>query len=307
MAADTKIEWCDHTFNPWIGCTKVSPGCDHCYAQTLMEVRHKRAVWGRRPVLTGDGTWSQPRKWQRRAAEFRAKHGRHQRVFCSSLADVFDNKADDSWRGRLAATILQAPDLEWLLLTKRIGNAVDMLANMFSYDVPGNVRIGATIVNQDEAARDLRKVRDAAAVTKLKPFLSMEPLLGPVRLADADPDWHRYVGWVIVGGESGPGARAMHPDWVRALRDECAEAGVPFLFKQWGEFLTVFDRDVEDPDWRNCGRWGRAHPKGHWWNLAGGTGFHGERVVYVDLVGKKAAGRLLDGIEHNGFPEAMAA
>ncbi|MFC0204696.1 phage Gp37/Gp68 family protein [Novosphingobium soli] len=298
MATDTKIEWCDHTFNPWIGCTKVSPGCDHCYAQTLMEVRHKRAVWGRRPVLTADGTWSQPRKWERAAETFRAKHGRHQRVFCSSLADVFDNKADDAWRGRLGATILNTPSLEWLLLTKRIGNAVDMLANMFSYDVPANVRAGATIVNQEEAARDLGKIRAVAAVTKLKPFLSMEPLLGQVSLAAADPAWHQYVGWVIVGGESGPGARPMHPDWVRALRDECAEAGVPFLFKQWGEWAPLdhvkLSRDLTP---------------------AASLMLDGTRVVHggaphiaeLVRVGKKEAGRLLDGSEHNGFPEAMVA
>lgn len=307
MAEGTSIEWCDHTFNPWIGCTKVSPGCDHCYAQALMEVRHKRAVWGESPVLTKDGTWSQPLKWQRQAAAFRAEHGRHQRVFCSSLADVFDNKADDAWRLRLAETIIATPDLEWLLLTKRIGNASAMLAKMFDYSVPANVRVGATIVNQSEAERDLGKVRGVFLITKLRPFLSLEPLLGAVSFAAADPEWHRYIGQVIIGGESGFYARPMHPDWARGPRDECAAAAVPFLFKQWGEYLPVFDRDVEDPDWRNCGKWQHTHPKGQWWNLAGGTGFHGERVVYVDRCGKKAAGRLLDGTEHNGFPEAIAA
>lgn len=110
------------------------------------------------------------------------------------------------------------------------------------------------------------------------------------------------ISWVVVGGESGSDARPMHPDWARSLRDQCAAAAVPFLFKQWGEFVTVFDRDVEDPDWRRCGGWEVSHPKGQWWNLAGGTGFHGERVVYVDPVGKKAAGRLLDGVQHDGYP-----
>lgn len=120
---------------------------------------------------------------------------------------------------------------------------------------------------------------------------------------------HR-IDWVIAGGESGQKARPMHPDWVRGLRDQCANATlhgdpapVPFFFKQWGEYLPVFDREVEDPDWRDCSRWQHERPKGQWHNLAGGTGFHGERVVYVDRVGKKAAGSMLDGREHREMPE----
>ena len=111
----------------------------------------------------------------------------------------------------------------------------------------------------------------------------------------------RTLNWVIVGGESGSGARPMHPDWARGLRDQCAAAGVPFLFKQWGEHSLDYDRDRDDPDWRRCGDQERAH-QGQWLNLAGGRGFHGDRVHYAARVGKKAAGRLLDGVQHDGMP-----
>lgn len=114
----------------------------------------------------------------------------------------------------------------------------------------------------------------------------------------------QMIHWVVVGGESGPNARPMHPDWARSLRDQCAAAGVPFLFKQWGEFETHYDRENDDPDWRQCSTVERLDPKGRWLNLAGGHGFHGERVVRVSPIGKRRAGRLLDGVEHNGYPEA---
>lgn len=164
-------------------------------------------------------------------------------------------------------------------------------------------------------------------------FVSIEPMLGPIDLHSViggtqwigrqrgctgmhhgdgsrecpselhhhhDERCGRGLDWVIVGGESGPKARPMHPDWARSLRDQCAAAGVPFLFKQWGEHLPEYDRDRDDPDWCRCTDW--SVKPGRWINLEGGQGFHGERVHYAHRVGKKAAGRLLDGVEHNGFP-----
>jgi protein gp37 len=340
MAENTAIEWCDHTFNPWEGCQKVGPGCDHCYAET----RNARFGGGTAPNWgpnaprrrTSPSNWRKPLRWQADAAAFQAAHGRRQRVFCASLADVFDNAVDDSWRADLFELIRATPDLDWLLLTKRIGNVANTLPVPFDFEeLYPNVWLGATIVNQAEADRDIPKLLAVPARVR---FLSMEPLLGPVSLEEA---WHGEsalssdcwgqcgwcsqglpplhncasnlqseaawmkgrsgVDWVIVGGESGPGARPMHPDWVRALRDECAAAGVPFLFKQWGEHSLGYDRERDDPDWRRCGEQARKHP-GQWLNLEGGTGFHGERVHYAARVGKKAAGRLLDGVEHNGAP-----
>jgi len=118
----------------------------------------------------------------------------------------------------------------------------------------------------------------------------------------ASPRQWPSLDWVIVGGESGKGARPMHPAWARQIRDQCDAAGVPFFFKQWGSWVSIYDRDRDDPDWRNVPKPGDWHRK-RWLNLAGGQGFHGAELNMMRNVGKKAAGRLLDGIEHNGMPQ----
>lgn len=324
MTKNTKIEWAHHTFNPWIGCTKVGPGCDNCYAEADFSTRRKVVQWGAGQPRkhTAPSTWAQPLRWNAEAERLGVRY----RVFCASLADVFDNEVLPQWRIELVSLILKTPHLDWLLLTKRIGNAANMLETAFravhagregwADNVPANVWIGATIVNQAEADRDIPKL---LAVPAAKRFLSMEPLLGLVDLAKSKAVRSMcatclagqsrscilsqpgpFVDWVIVGGESGPNARPMHPDWARSLRDQCQAAGVPFLFKQWGEFDLSYDRDRDDPDYRNCNRVDKQ--LGRWINLAGGHGFNGDRVHYAHKVGKKAAGRLLDGVEHNGVP-----
>lgn len=157
-----------------------------------------------------------------------------------------------------------------------------------------NVWLGTSV--EDQATYDRRAV-DLKQTPAAVRFFSMEPLLNVISAP--------WLGdWVIVGGESGAGARPMHPDWARRLRDQCASANVPFFFKQWGEHTVVYDREVEDPDWRRCGDVERETPRGMWWNLAGGQGFHGERVVRVVPTTKKAAGRLLDGVTHDAMPGA---
>lgn len=335
MSENSKIEWTDHTFNPWEGCQKVGPGCDHCYAETRnARFGGGQAInWGpgapRR--RTSPANWRKPLAWNAAHKAFFTEHGRRQRVFCASLADVFDNAVDPAWRLDLFRLIEQTPNLDWLLLTKRIGNARAMsqvamgAIGCIHKPLPENIWLGATICNQAEADRDIPKLLATPARVR---FLSMEPLLGPVNLTQimrrsADGDWtycddvlrgfrahkcgghtspENAVDWVIVGGESGPGARPMHPDWARDLRDQCAAAGVPILFKQWGEHAVTYDRDRDDPDWQRCAEWDRK--PGRWINLAGGHGFNGDRVHYAERVGKKAAGRLLDGVQHDGFPEA---
>lgn len=314
MAAYSTIEWTDHTFNAWEGCTKVSPGCDNCYA----EKRNARfgggvAVnWGpgapRR--RTSADNWGNPIKWQKRAAEFQAQYGRRQRVFCASLADVFDNEVPAEWRAALFALIASTPDLDWLLLTKRIGNVARMIEapGMQKCGLPENVWLGATITCQEEADRDIPKLLAVSARVR---FLSMEPLLGPVDLPEAKAfGLHGYgthimgVDWVIVGGESGPGARPMHPDWARNLRDQCAAAGVPFLFKQWGEWtpgenVTARSGTVPTATWFDQ-QWDMDHE-----NLACEP-YHRDYEPDLYRIGKKSAGRLLDGVEHNGFPEVRS-
>ncbi|MCW3581607.1 phage Gp37/Gp68 family protein [Burkholderia cenocepacia] len=333
MSENSKIEWTDHTFNPFIGCTKVSPGCDHCYAEHLMDKRLHKVVWGAHGerVRTSAATWREPIRWNARHAQFFAAHGRRQRVFCASLADVFDNAVPDAWRADLIDLIWNTPHLDWLLLTKRIGNAGPMIARALELAGRGvntpwpwsNVWLGATIVNQTEADRDIPKLLAAPARVR---FLSIEPLLGPIDLTavryTASPgyfgdalQWHhqphcsrdeRYqaIDWVIVGGESGADARPMHPDWARDLRDQCATAGVPFLFKQWGEWAPG----------ENCGgpptRTERvADWFGDEWSFSAmtpgehdGLSYDDEPTVY--RIGKKTAGRHLDGRTHDEFPEA---
>lgn len=236
----SNIEWTTHTFNPWIGCTKVSPGCAHCYAETL----NKRMGWtqwgdaGER-FRTSAHNWNEPRRWNREAA----KTGQRARVFCASLADWLDYKAPTAWRVELLALIEETPHLDWLLLTKRpeswnarmheaMGAGSKLAHAWLNGTEPRNVWIGTSIEDQQRAEERMPEIAEIPARVK---FLSVEPLLGPLDLsywltASIVPQ----VQWVIVGGESGPGAREMKPEWVRALRDECAMSGVAFFFKQWG-------------------------------------------------------------------------
>lgn len=226
MAEKTEISWCDSTFNPWIGCTKVGPGCDNCYAEALMDKRWKRVQWGsgQRRVRTSAANWKQPLLWEHKHEAFMLAHGRRRRVFCASLADVFDNEAPPQWRGELWALVKATPNLDWLILTKRVGNVHGMAP---ADGLPPNVWLGATMVNQSEYDRDLRKL---LAVDSSVRFLSAEPMVGPI---SGGLDLHG-LDWVIVGGESGHGARPIRREWVDNLRHECEAAGVAFFFKQWG-------------------------------------------------------------------------
>lgn len=226
MGENSKIEWTTHTFNPWIGCTKVSPACDHCYAEAMMDTRYGRVSWGAGEdrSRTSAANWRKPYAWDRQAMEM----GERPFVFCASLADVFDNEVDPIWRRDLFALIEATPSLIWLLLTKRIGNVLKM-TNPCSGNppLPVNAALGATMANQEEYDRDRIKLRDAADhCGPLFTFGSFEPLLGPIILDCNAPDW------IIVGGESGRGAREMSPQWARDIRDGSARFGRKFFMKQ---------------------------------------------------------------------------
>ena len=292
MAENTKIEWTDHTFNPWEGCQKVGPGCDHCYAETR-NARFGGGVavnWGpgapRR--RTSVANWQLPLKWDKLSEQWVRNGGPRTRVFCASLADVFDNAVDPAWRADLFALIRSTPNLDWLLLTKRIGNAHEMIGEALiqlgtrpggagptsllpSWPWP-NVWLGATLASRLEMLRDAAKLKATPAAVR---FWSVEPMLGD--FGELPPG--SLPDWVICGGESGPGARPMHPDWARGLRDQCAAAGVPFLFKQWGEWLG----QLQD-----------GSPEAEQMQINASD----EPI----RIGKKAAGRLLDGRTHDGFP-----
>lgn len=332
MGKRTGIAWCDHTFNPWIGCTEVSAACDHCYARTEQQDRYHRAAWGNHPRhRTGANTWKDPLRWNRDAHDA----GIRRKVFCASLADVFDNKVDPGWRRDLWDLILCTPALDWLLLTKRPQNIAAMLPaatdKAFDLSLPWpwpNVWLGTTTENQVEADR---RVPRLLAVPALKHFLSCEPTLGPIdlnRLHGHTPDllehwWEsclsgkRFdpwsdgdvptskIDWVIAGGESGSSARPMHPAWPRSLRDQCAAAGTAFFFKQWGEWAP--HQPAAGGDLGGDVRSGRVtivHPTGQTdvevFNETGINTIKGSR--YMKRVGKNAAGALLDGREHQARP-----
>lgn len=316
MADRSAIEWTDSTFNPWTGCTKVSPGCDHCYAEARMDTRLKVVSWGAGQPRKRTKTWGDPVRWNARHEAFYAAHGRRQRVFCASLADVFDNEVDPVWRADLFALIAKTPNLDWLLLTKRIGNAERMIEQALIAQGDGatdawgswpwpHVWLGATVVDQAEADRDIPKLLATPAAVR---FLSMEPLLGPVTLNPWLLSEHGRrqigaragIGWVIAGGESGHHARPMHPDWARRLRDQCAAAGVPFLFKQWGEWTP--GENVE----RQRGVIPIASLWDNTWQISNLDLYHDHGHIddQPDLyrVGKKAAGRHLDGEVWDGVP-----
>jgi len=301
MGANSKIEWCDHTFNPWEGCTKVSPGCLHCYAEARNHRYAAGANWGKGAPRrrTSAANWALPVKWNRESGLFvqcskghrwQAKsqdqegycpecgdpefHQVRPRVFCASLADWLDDEVPLEWLKNLLALIYDTPELDWLLLTKRPENwskRVTMAAAAFRCGIgcmwpldsgPDNVWVGVSV--EDQARADLR-VQKLLEIPARVRFLSVEPMLGPVNISPfhgSEPGYAPGIDWVICGGESGLKARPMHRDWALSLRDGCESNSVPFFFKQWGE---------------------------HEWN-----GVH---------VGKKNAGRLLAGREWNEFPE----
>ena len=219
MGERSKIEWTDNTFNPWIGCTKVGPGCDNCYAEDMMDHRYHRVRWGTdERVRTSEQNWRKPVAWNR------AANGTRPRVFCASLADVFDNAVNETWRADLFALIHATPNLDWLLLTKRIGNAATMLPADWGDGWP-NVWVGATVVNQHEYDRDVPKLLDIPAHVR---FLSIEPLLGHIEMMPLV----RLLDWVIVGGESGSHARPLDEASCIDMAKQCLDSEVAFFFKQ---------------------------------------------------------------------------
>lgn len=292
MGANSEISWTHHTFNVVWGCQRVSPGCQHCYAEMLAK-RWGHNVWG--PAKTterrtmSDKYWEQPRKWN----ELAAAAGERHRVFCSSMADVFeDHPTNNRERPRLFDLINETPHLDWLLLTKRPENIMGMLidAGRGFQDLPPHIWIGTSIESQEYADKRIPQLLKVPAHVR---FLSCEPLLEPIDLSEwlvyerrlASPS-HFYeetpIHWVIVGGESGPGARPMNPAWARSLRDQCQAAGVAYHFKQWGEYRYGDKRAQREDN--------------------GSITFHDDGMPMYIRVGKHAAGRQLDGREWNEFP-----
>lgn len=315
MGANSKIEWTNHTFNPWRGCSKVSPGCANCYA----EQNSKRnpslfGIWGNdgTRVIAADSYWKQPLAWDKAAAKAKERH----RIFCASIADIFEDRPElEGPRSRLFELIKKTPHLDWLLLTKRPEN-ISRLSGMISF--PENIWLGTSVENQDTANE---RIPALLAINAIVRFLSCEPLLGAVSLpatcrimpgscwcgahisypmsADFSPSERKPspIHWVIVGGESGKKARIMHPDWARSLRDQCQTLNIPFFFKQWGEWRPV--QSVEESVTschKGTFRWVDENGDAGWT-----LGCEGRAAMI--RAGKASAGRELDGREWNEFPK----
>ena len=238
MGVNTSISWVHATFSPWTGCTRVSPGCDHCYAETLARrFPATFGAWGpaaprKRAAVA---TWRAPLAWEQRAAGL----GVGLRVF-PSMCDPFDNAAPEASRADLFALIAVTPHLDWLLLTKRPQNIRKMLPRDWGSGY-ANVWLGVSTENQAEADRRIPLLQKIPAAIR---FLSVEPLLERVQLD------LRGIHWAILGGESGPGARPMQLAWARDVRDQCHAARVALFVKQLGgrrdkgEDLSKWPRDL---------------------------------------------------------------
>ncbi|HNB04288.1 MAG TPA: DUF5131 family protein [Thauera aminoaromatica] len=282
MGTDTKVQWCHHTFNPWLGCDKCSEGCKNCYAEVSTPVRVARSkgleLWGAQAQrrIASEEMWKQPLKWDRDAEKAGIRH----RVFCASLADVFedyrgpDADAVRAARFRLITLIAQTPHLNWLLLTKRPEN----VAKLWPVTLPGiqhydNIWIGCTVENQARATQRLPELLKIPAVIR---FVSYEPALEAVDFSrwmwPVHSSWDskyktpedalaagsavgrhrqalvhadaRFIDWVIVGGESGPGARRFDIGWARSVVKQCQEGGVACFFKQAGSKPFIDDKPL---------------------------------------------------------------
>lgn len=280
---DSTIEWTDHTFSPWHGCVKVSPGCQNCYALAL-DRRFGRAVWG--PAKTtprmemSAAYWKQPIRWNDAAR----KAGKRARVFCASMADVFEDHPQlPPIRARLWDLIRATPMLDWLLLTKRPENMYEMLPSEWRQAPRSNVWLGTSCEDQRRFDERIAPLLSTPAAVH---FLSCEPLLGPINIGRCRPSW------IIAGGESGPGARPADPNWFRSLRDQASAAGIAFHFKQHGAW-GPWPAGVPFNERAEAFQWIRNVPSGNHFAV---------RYEPVYRVGKHAAGRLLDGVEHSEFP-----
>lgn len=282
MARDSRIEWTQHTFNPWWGCTKVSPGCKYCYAETWAK-RIGQDVWGpkaRRRELS-ESYWRQPIAWNREAAGLRNRP----RVFCASMADVFEDRADvEARRHRLWKLIEDTPNLDWLLLTKRPHNVSRF--SPWGSSWPINVWLGCTAENQKWLEKRLPFLLKQPARVR---FLSCEPMLGPIDLSaikKIEGSRVNGIDWIIGGGESGHHARPMHPEWIASLRNQCVKAGIRFHFKQWGNWRPVSLRDLNGYRSRTV------------------LGSAGQQIFLANM-GKKDAGRRLEGKTWDEFPASV--
>jgi protein gp37 len=337
MGDATGIEWTDATWNPIVGCSIKSPGCTNCYAMAMAARIEKMQpgshyagttqpskagpVWTGKLALAPERILTQPLAWRK-----------PRNIFVNSMGDLFHENARDEDIDKAFAVMALTPQHTYQVLTKRAERMAAYLADAHTriaiatmeaapinrdisdvglvfapHRTPStyldrwplqNVLLGVSVEDERRARERWLPLSDIASYG-WRTFVSYEPAIGPV-------DWSgwQFLSWLISGGESGPHARPSHPDWHRTARDFCAAHGIPYFFKQWGEWEKAVDRGYEDPDWRlDYSRTFADQGEMRWLNLAGGCGFHGERFHVMRRVGKRAAGRQLDGIEHNAMPQ----
>ena len=341
MGDNTGISWTDATWNPVIGCRRVSPGCENCYAERQAVRLGNMGQQDYEGLTNGDlkkprwsgiarflpGRLDQPIRWKRPG-----------KIFVNSMSDLFHSDVSFEEIAAIFGVAAMAPQHIFQLLTKRHVR----MEEFFLWAAGDGRREGDTIVDDcimraleqlhwvdDAPAGEYEQadwplpnvwlgvsVEDQARANFRIPYLLMcparvhwlscEPLLGAVDIQEAyeSGNYELYNGnqieWVVVGGESGPGARPMHPEWAEHLRDQCLGFEIPSHFKQWGNWSTIY-RCEDDPDFRNPPEVNN-HTKRRWLNYEGGYGFHGHAVVAVENVGKKKAGRVLDGLTWDEWP-----
>lgn len=348
MADHTHIEWTDATWNPITGCSVVSAGCKHCYAMKLAGTRlqHHPSRAGLTTDTKAGPVWNGQVRLNEEWLDQPLRWRRPRRIFVCAHGDLFHESVPHEWIDRVFAVMAQAPHHTFQVLTKRpermrayLAQAemevrdslkYEPAAETLSWPLP-NVWLGVSV--EDQAAADERiplLLQTPAAVR----WVSAEPLLGPVDLSETlDEEGYESGGpqgwvqtrphgidWVVAGGESGTGARPMHPDWARSLRDQCAAAGVPFLFKQWGAWGQYVNEDHYtyggeekhahawvDRDTAVSGLCWLDDDDGGWSNWTGEPPMLNledlaPTVAVMGHFGKKAAGRLLDGVLHDEYP-----
>lgn len=342
MSTTTHIEWTERTWNPVVGCTRVSAGCDHCYAVRMSHRLRRTKEYAGLTVLNDRGDrhfngtvrclperLSDPLHWRKPC-----------RVFVNSMSDLFHEKVPFEFIDKVFAVMALCPQHTFQILTKRPERMADWCAipndparsGRFTWmgnlvrgkhlPLP-NVWLGTSVEDQATADERIPHLLRCPAAAR---FLSVEPLLEAVDLTlhlqrPCDPEGHIGMGidWVIVGGESGPGARPMHPDWVRSIRDQCQAASVPFFFKQWGAWAPTDDDNMPNAPWRHLrddgalgilnGRHGpqvvdlKARPDECDSSRPGQHLTPNGNIVCMSLYGKKAAGAVLDGREWREYPD----
>lgn len=336
MSDKSKIEWTEATWNPIRGCSRISEGCRNCYAEVTAN-RFKSEGQPYEGLIARSGQWNGTIKFIDAGLHQPLRWRRPRMIFVNSMSDLFHENLHIEQIAKIFAVMCLAHWHTFQVLTKRAERMHEVLTNPEFYgkvlkaadeirtafpkinigisdpiiNPPKNVWLGVSVEDQPTArSRIISLIRTPAALR----WISAEPLIGPVDIEDlikASNHLARGIDWVVVGGESVPGksghnslARPMHPDWARALRDQCLKAGIPFFFKQWGSYSYDYDRERDDPDWRDCSNVQRK--PGRWVNISGHHGFHGERVHYAQYVGKKKSGRILDGRTWDEYPSNTA-